>query len=124
MTELSPGQILWPLLSILSSGAVILSVVVAVIKLNRRTPPLPEEVAKIYATKGELHDQCSNLSGRIDREIGMILASDAAQNRKLNSIITTTSHTARETDRSLGRIEGKIEGIQGALDQHIKEHKA
>lgn len=123
MTELSPGQILWPLLSILSSVAVIASVVVAVIRLNRRSPPLAEDIAKFYATKDELHDQCDNLNKRIDREMRMILASDAEQNRKLDSISSTTNKTAQDTERALGRIEGKIEGLAGALRQHIEEDK-
>lgn len=115
MNELSPGQILWPLLSIISSLSAIAVGIIAVIKLNRRIPPLPEEVAKIYATKIEVQDLSSHLNDRIDREMMLIGQCNAEQTRKIDALITTTNHSAQDTQRALGRIEGK-------LDAHLEAH--
>ena len=115
MNGLSPDQLVWPLISVLSSVAVIVSVIVAVIKLNRRAPPLPEELAKNYATKVEVSEVHKRLSDRIDREIRLICENNADHNRKLDSLISTTNHSALETQRALGRIEGK-------LDSHLEQH--
>lgn len=117
-------QIAGPLISVLAAVATIAVAIVAIIKLNRRQPPLAEELAKNYATRRELDEEVQCLNDRIDREVRLILSSSVEQSKKLDSLIATTGQTARDTDRSLGRIEGKIEGLQGALEQHILEHKA
>lgn len=114
MNELGPGQIIWPLLTILVSIAAIASVIIGAAKL-RRMPPLPEELAKMYATKRELADARKELNDRVDREMKVIGECNAEQTRKLDSLITTTNHSAMETQRSLGRIEGK-------LDAHLEQH--
>jgi biopolymer transport protein ExbB/TolQ len=123
---MSEAQIAWPLISVVGSlvGTVtaIIVAIVAVMKLNRRQPPLAEYLAKNYALRTDLDDEVKELNNRIDREIRLILAANIEQSKKLDALIATTGQTARDTDRSLGRIEGKIEGLQGALDQHIKEH--
>ncbi len=121
---MNEAQLAWPLISILSSVAVIAGMIIAIIKLNRRNPPLAEELAANYSTHAELDEEVAALNVRIDREISLILSSTSEQSKKLDALITTTGQTARDTDRSLGRIEGKIEGLQGALEQHIREHKA
>ena len=95
MNDPAQGQIVFVVISFLSSIAVIASVIIGVIKLNRRIPPLAEDVAKNYATRTELDDEIRDVNVRIDREITMILASNAEQAKKLDSLITTTSHTAR-----------------------------
>lgn len=121
---MNEAQFAWPLISVLASVSAIVVAVVAVVKLNRRQPPLAEELAKNYATRCELDEEVKGLNDRIDREISLILSSTSEQSKKLDALITTTGQTARDTDRSLGRIEGKIEGLQGVLEQHIREHKA
>lgn len=118
MNEIGPGQIIWPLLTILVS----VSAVAAVFLGSRRRPPLAEELAKSYVTKKDCENLRQDINDRIDREIRLILSANVEQSKKLDALIATTGQTARDTDRSLGRIEGKIEGLQGALDQHIKEH--
>ena len=116
MNELGPAQIIWPLLTIAVAIASIASVIIAAVKLNSRMPPLAEELAKNYATRDELDKEVKSLNIRIDREVGMLLSSSAEHSLKLDALIATTSQTARDTERALGRIEGK-------LDQHIKEHR-
>ena len=123
MNDPAQGQIVFVVISFLSSIAVIASVIIGVIKLNRRIPPLAEDVAKNYATRTELDDEIRDVNVRIDREITMILASNAEQAKKLDSLITTTSHTARETDRAIGRIEGMIEGIKAAIKEMLKDRQ-
>jgi hypothetical protein len=115
MPELSPGQIIWPLMSILSSVAVIAGMIIAIVKLNRRIPPMAEEAAKTYATKIEMQELGRQINDRIDREMDFIGKSNADQTRKLDSLITTTNRSSEETQRSLGRIEGK-------LDAHLEQH--
>lgn len=119
---MNEAQFAWPLISVLASVSAIVVAVVAVVKLNRRQPPLAEELAKNYATRCELDEDVKELNCRIDREIRLILSANIEQGKKLDSLIATTGQTARDTDRSLGRIEGKIEGLQSALKQHIEEH--
>lgn len=123
---MNEAQIAWPLISVVGSlvGTVtaIIVAIVAVMKLNRRQPPLAEDLAKNYALRTELDEEIRELNNRIDREIRLILNANVEQSKKLDALIATTGQTARDTDRSLGRIEGKIEGLQGALEQHIKEH--
>lgn len=116
MNEIAPGQLIWPLMSVLSSVAVIVGMIIAVIKLNRRIPPLPEEVAKTYATRVEMQALGKQVNERIDREMKIIGECNAEQTRKLDSLISTTNHSAMETQRSLGRIEGK-------LDAHLEQHQ-
>lgn len=116
MNTIAPDQIIWPLISVLSSVAVIVAVIVAIVKLNRRSPPLPEELAKIYATKLEVHSLGQQVNSRIDREMDLIGKSNVEQTRKLDSLIITTNRSSEETQRSLGRIEGK-------LDAHLEQHQ-
>ena len=115
MNEISPGQIIWPLMSVLSSVAVIVGMIIGFIKLNRRTPPLAEELAEKYATKTLLDARVAALNDRVDREIRIIRDGHIETSRKLDGLITTTNRTSEETQRSLGRIEGK-------LDAHLEQH--
>lgn len=123
---MNESQLAWPLISILGSIAgtvtAVVVAVVAVVKLNRRQPPLAEEIAKNYATRTELDEEIQTLNDRITREVGVILSTSIEQSKKLDSLIITTNQTSRDTERSLGRIEGKIEGLQGKIEQHIREH--
>ncbi len=114
MNELAPGQILWPLLTVAVSIASIGSVVVGAIKLGKRIPPLPEELAKVYATKVEVRNGMEAINARIDREIQLIRDTSGDTSEKLDALITTTNHNAMNTERALGRIEGK-------LDAHLRE---
>ena len=115
MNELGPSQIIWPLLTIAVAIASIASVIIAAVKLNRRFPPLAEELAKTYATQDMLDSKFDAVNDRIDREVSAIRGSQAETSRKLDSLIATTNRTSEETQRSLGRIEGK-------LDAHLEQH--
>ena len=110
MNELGPAQIIWPLLTIAVAIAFI-----AAVKLNRRFPPLPEELAKTYATQDMLDSNFDAVHDRIDREVSAIRGSQAETSRKLDALIATTNRTSEEAQRSLGRIEGK-------LDAHLEQH--
>lgn len=115
MNELGPAQIIWPLLTIAVAIASIASVIIAAVKLNRRVPPLAEEIAANYATREELDNEVRDLNKRIDREVNAILSMNIDQGKKLDALIATTNKTALDTERALGRIEGK-------LDTHLEQH--
>lgn len=115
MNELGPAQIVWPLMTVLVAVAAVASAVVSIANARKRVPPLPEELAKTYATKDEVSDAYNRLSDRIDREIRLICDNNAEHVRKLDALFSTTNHANAETQRSLGRIEGK-------LDSHLEAH--
>ena len=108
MNEIPPGQILWPILTILVSLSSIGGLAVSWYKASRRTPPLPEEIAREYVRKPELSTAVEILNSRISREVGMLRDGFEAQGRKIDTLISTTNHIALTTERSLGRIEGKL----------------
>ena len=101
MQQILPDQIIWPIIIILSSLSSLAGVVVAVYR-TRRMPPLPEEIAKTYATKAEL---CS-LTHRIE-------SADNDLREQLSRMDSSWNHQIRDIMRSLGRIEGKVSGKGG-----------
>ncbi len=113
---IQPSQIIWPIISILVAMASIAGVAIAWYGVRRRNPPIAEELAKVYATKTDLCANIAAVNDRIDREMSLIRHNAAENSRKLDSLITTTNHTAMQTERSLGRIEGK-------LDAHLEAHQ-
>ena len=83
---MDPGQILWPLLSVVATVAT----VVGGLAMLRRNPPLPEQVAKEYATKAELQAEVADLSRRLDY----------LEHSLLNEV--------RNASTAIGRIEGAL----------------
>jgi hypothetical protein len=113
---MNEAQLAWPLISILGSVAAIVVGVVAVVKLNRRVPPLPEEMAKNYIHKPEFNAAVCGINSRID---GVSQQSNNAVARladKFDALINTLHRNAMDTERALGRIEGK-------LNEHVKEEE-
>ena len=109
---MNEAQLAWPLISIVGSLAGIVVAVVAVMKLNRRQPPLAEDVAKNYALRAELDEEVKELNCRIDREIRMILSANVEQSKKLDALIATTGQTAR--DIALGNNNTDIASLLGS----------
>ena len=116
MTDILPGQIIWPIIAILVSLSSIGGFVLSAYKTSRRDPPLPEELAKEYVRKPELSTAVEILNSRISREIGMLRDSFESQGRKIDTLIQTTNHIAMNTERTLGRIEGKISKLKCEKD--------
>lgn len=113
---IQPAQILWPIITILVALASLAGVAIAWYGVRKRTPPLAEELAKVYATKTELGTNIGAINDRIDREMSLIRHNASENSRKLDGLITTTNRTSEEAQRSLGRIEGK-------LDAHLEAHQ-
>jgi len=116
MTQITPDQILWPIITILVALASLSGVGIAWYGVSKRTPPIPEDLAKNYVQKPELHSAVSVLNAKIEREIGIIRACTDDSSKKLDQILSTANRNAMDTERSLGRIEGK-------LDEHLKEDR-
>lgn len=83
---MTPAEIVWPLLCLLAQVAAILGG----LAMLRRNPPLPEQVAKEYATKQELEKEVEALSKRLDY----------LEHSLLNEV--------RSASASIGRIEGAL----------------
>ena len=83
---MNPSEIAWPVICLVAQVAAILGG----IAMLRRNPPLPEQVAKEYATKQELEKEVQALSKRLDY----------LEHSLLNEVRTASA--------SIGRIEGAL----------------
>ena len=86
-----------------------------------RNPPLPEEVAKAYATKRELAEEIAELKGelkvereRVDKILGkqfdLIRGLTAETTERYNRLESSISSWQLGIERLIGRIEGKVNG--------------
>ncbi len=84
-----------------------------------RNPPLPEEVAKAYATKRELAEEIAELKGelkvereRVDKILGkqfdLIRGLTAETTERYNRLESSISSWQLGIERLIGRIEGKV----------------
>ena len=109
---IQPAQIAWPIITLLVACATIAGAAIAWYGVKKRTPPLAEELAKVYATKSEVCANIDAVNDRIDREVLVIRSNQAETSRKLDDLITTTNRTSEAFERSLGRIEGMLEALK------------
>lgn len=86
-----------------------------------RTPPLPEELAKVYATKTELlamreelRSTCKANHEHVDKIhndiFNLIRRTQTEIVTKLDKLGTEISEWQRGIERQIGKIEGKLEG--------------
>ena len=86
-----------------------------------RNPPLPEEVAKAYATKQELANEITELKDELKAErerIDKILAKQFdlirgltdANTERFSRLESSISSWQLGVERMIGRIEGKVNG--------------
>ena len=83
---MEPAQIAYPLLCLIATVATIIGGLATL----RRNPPLPEQVAKEYATKKELDKEVEEISKRLDY----------LEHSLLNEV--------RNASAAIGRIEGAM----------------
>ena len=85
-----------------------------------RNPPLPEELAKAYATKKELADEIAELKDelkgereRVDKilskQFDLIRGLTAETTERYNRLESSISSWQRGIERLIGKIEGKVE---------------
>ena len=92
----------------LAALAAIVNNVVSIVRGLRRDPPLPEEMAKGYATKQELAEEIAELKRELKAERDRI---DDIMNQQFNLLRELTEKTNQwqlGVERMIGRIEGKV----------------
>ena len=92
----------------LAALAALVNSVVSIVRGFRRDPPLPEEMAKGYATKRELAEEIAELKRELKAERDRI---DDIMNQQFNLLRELTEKTNQwqlGVERMIGRIEGKV----------------
>lgn len=89
-------QIVWLLICV----AVAIAQIVTAWAQARRTPPLPEQLAKEYVTKEEFR-----------RELDALRSDNAAQNAAINSLAKSLSTEMKQVSAQLGRLQGTLETL-------------
>lgn len=89
-------QIVWPLICI----AVAIAQIVTAWAQARRTPPLPEQLAKEYVTKDEFR-----------RELDALRDDNAAQNAAINSLSKSLSSEIKQMSAAIGRLQGTLDTL-------------
>ena len=90
----------------LAALAALVNSVMSIARGFRRTPPLPEEMARDYATKRELADLRRELKDERDR-VDAILSQ---QFDLIRELMAKTNEWQLGVERMIGRIEGKVNG--------------
>ena len=90
----------------LAALAALVNYVISIVAAFRRSPPLPEEVAKSYVTKrefaelkDELHAERRRVDGILDQQFAL-----------LRELTEKTNQWQLGVERMIGRIEGKVNG--------------
>ena len=99
----------------LAALAAIVNNVVSIVRGLRRDPPLPEELAKDYATKREISELKAEVKAereRIDKilakQFDLIRSLTAENTERFNTLISSIGDWQRGVERMIGRIEGKV----------------
>lgn len=81
-----------------------------------RNPPLPEEMARSYATKRELaelkqeiKDERSRIDGILKQQFDLIRELTADSNERFTRLESSINEWQLGVERMIGRIEGKVE---------------
>ncbi len=90
-------QIVWPLICI----AVPIAQIVTAWAQVRRTPPLPEQLAKEYVTKADFY-----------HEIKLLREANAEQNANINSLSKSLSSEMKQVSAQLGRLQGTLDTLR------------
>ena len=93
---MEPSQIIWPLILI----AVAAAQVVTAWAMIRRTPPLPEQLAKEYVTKEEFR-----------RELDALRRDNAMQTEAINALAKTITSEIKQQSAAVGRLQGTVVAI-------------
>lgn len=89
----------------LAALAALVNYVISIVAAFRRSPPLPEEVAKAYVTKREFAELKDELQAERHRVDGIL----KQQFDLLRELTEKTNQWQLGVERMIGRIEGKVE---------------
>ena len=103
----------------LAALAALVNYVVSIVRGFQRTPPLPEDMAKNYATKRELAAEIAELKSelkaereRVDKILGkqfdLIRGLTAELTERYSRLESSISSWQLGIERMIGRIEGKV----------------
>ena len=99
----------------LAALAALVNYVVSIVAAFRRSPPLPEELAKAYATKREIAELKQEIKGereRIDKilakQFDLIRGLTDANTERFSRLESSISSWQLGIERMIGRIEGKV----------------
>ena len=93
----------------LAALAALVNYVISIVRAFRHDPPLPEELAKGYATKRDLASEVAELKQELREERSRV---DGIFNRlfaQLREVTTQLGEWQRGIERLIGKIEGKVE---------------
>ena len=104
----------------LAALAALVNYVLSIVRGFRRDPPLPEDMAKNYATKRELAAEIAELKGelkaereRVDKilskQFDLIRGLTAETTERYNRLESSISSWQLGIERLIGKIEGKVE---------------
>ena len=93
---MDPSQIVWPVILFL----VALAQIVTAWAQARRTPPLPEQLAREYVTKDEFR-----------RELDALRKDNAVQTEAINALAKTITSEIKQQSAAVGRLQGTVEAI-------------
>ena len=104
----------------LAALAALVNYVISIVVSFRRSPPLPEAMAKEYATKRELNEEIAELKQELKDErqrVDAILKQQFDLIRKLSEdtfekfsvLMTSLKEWQLGIERMIGRIEGKVD---------------
>ena len=105
----------------LAALAALVNYVVSIVRGFQRTPPLPEDMAKNYATKRELAAEIAELKQEnreeragvdaiLKQQFDLIRGLTAETTERYNRLESSISTWQLGIERLIGRIEGKVNG--------------
>lgn len=100
----------------LAALAALVNYVISIVHGFRRDPPLPEEVAKAYATKRELaelkqelKDERSRVDAILKQQFDLIRKLSEDTFEKFSVLMASLKDWQLGIERMIGRIEGKVD---------------
>ena len=94
----------------LAALAALVNYVISIVAAFRRSPPLPEELARDYATKRELARAIAELKEELQTERHRVDGILRQQFDLLRELTEKTNQWQLGVERMIGRIEGKVNG--------------
>lgn len=100
----------------LAALAALVNYVISIVRGFQRTPPLPEEVAKAYATKRELtelkqelKDERQRVDAILKQQFDLIRKLSEDTFEKFSVLMASLKDWQLGIERMIGRVEGKVE---------------
>lgn len=102
------GNATFYVISIIVPVLGLLLTIAALFLVNKRNPPVGEEMHKTFVPRAEWDASVQRLHTRIDENNEKIASSAAATGAKIDSLRTDMNKVFQDVERTLGRVEGEI----------------